>query len=92
MVLRGMIKIRKYTGIFDYFSPEQFETPDSTSTVIVNSYWIVTDGELMRDKRTGIWQYHVRKEVAERISSELPGTEVHYKEFCYVPRKPIKVE
>lgn len=84
--------MKKYNGVFEYYRTEQFLVPDISSTVVVNSYWIKTGDEFMKSKKTGVWQYHVNKSVAERISTELPGTEVQYLSVCYIPKNPKKVE
>lgn len=82
------MEVRKYPGIFEYYDSEQFKEPSSTSTVVLNSFWICTGTEFMRAKRNGVWQYHTNRSVAEEISSQLPGTDVQYMEFAYIPLEP----
>ena len=79
---------RKYPGIFEYYDSEQFKEPSPTSKVVLNSYWISTGNEFMRAKKNGVWQYHTNRAVAEEISSQLPGTEVTYMEYAYIPFEP----
>lgn len=85
-------KNRKYPGVFDYYSAEQFSTNNMNSTVHMNTYWICTDGEFMRAKKTGIWQYHTSEQIAKSISEQLPGTEVVFMKFVYIPFNPEKSE
>lgn len=81
---------KKYPGIFEYYKSDQFKEPSSTSKVVLNSYWISTGDEFMRAKKTGVWQYHTNRAIAEEISSQLPGTDVQYMEFAYIPLDPKK--
>lgn len=84
------MEVRKYPGIFEYYDMEQFKEPTGTSKVIMNTFWICTGNEFMRAKKNGVWQYHTNKSVAEEISLQLPGTEVIYMEFAYIPFAPKK--
>lgn len=78
----------KFPGVFEYYDFNQFTEQSDTSTVVMDTYWIRYDDEFMRAKKTGVWQYHTNKEYAQKISAELPGTEVYYMKFCYIPRNP----
>lgn len=80
--------MKKYNGVFEYFESEQFSTASVDSQIVLNTYWIKTGTEFMRARKNNVWQYHVNKEFAEKISAELPGTTVQFMEYSYIPKNP----
>lgn len=83
--------IRDYLRImnnlsFDAYNMEELLKPSDNSTVKMDMYWIVKDGNVYRHKITKVWQCNKHKTVVDEIAKNIDGTEVVFLPYAYVPK------
>lgn len=76
------IKMNKLT--FDATPINELLVPSEGSTVKMNMYWIVKDGNVFRHKITKVWQCNKNESIVKMIANTVDGAEVVFMPYAYI--------
>lgn len=70
--------------VFNAYPMESLLAPTDNSTVKMNMYWLVKDGNVFQHKLTKVWQCNKNKGIVDLVAETVPGSSVMLLPYAYV--------